>query len=208
MTKSGLVIVFLCIFVLCCSESLLARDKNAISAIPRVDVHSHVGSVERMKDYFKVGEALKDMHDINLAIWIDLNFMRQSDGTEEEYLDAAGNLYKGRFLPCINDFKISDGLRYSPEELAKWQQKGIVGYKIWVGVSPLIDKPANDATFAKMEEIMNNEPKYIGEHGRWTYHRVKQELEKHNYREPSVAQRRREEFKKLEKEKESQHKSQ
>ncbi len=153
MTKSGLVVVFLCICVLCSPESLLARDKNAISAIPRVDVHSHVGSIERMKHYVKVGEALKDLYDINLAVWIDLNFMRQSDGTEEEYLDAAGNRYKGRFLPCINDFKISDGLRYSPEELAKWQQKGIVGYKIWVGVSPLIDKPANDATFTKMEEI-------------------------------------------------------
>jgi len=139
MAKSSLVIVFLCICVLCYSESLLAQDKSAISAIPRVDVHSHVGSVERMEHYVKVGEALKEQYGINLAAWIDLNFMRQSSGTEEEYLDAAANRYEGRFLPCINDFKISDGLRYPPEELAKWQQKGIVGYKIWVGVSPLID---------------------------------------------------------------------
>jgi len=116
-------------------------------------VHSHVGSVERMEHYVKVSKALKDQYGINLAAWIDLNFMRQSGGTEEEYLDAAGTRYKGRFLPCINDFKISDGLRYRPEELAKWQKKGIVGYKIWVGVSPLIDRPANDATFTKMEEI-------------------------------------------------------
>lgn len=109
MAKSGLVVVFLCICVLCCPESLLAQDKNAISAIPRVDVHSHVGSVERMEHYVKVGKALKDQYGINLAVWIDLNFMRQSGGTEEEYLYAAGNRYKGRFLPCINDFKISDG---------------------------------------------------------------------------------------------------
>ncbi len=153
MAKSGLVIVYLCICILCCPESLLAEDNKAICAIPRVDVHSHVGSVERMKHFIKVGKVLKDQYSINLAIWIDLNFLRQSRGTEEKYLDAANNRYKGRFLPCINDFKISDGLRYPPEELAKWQQKRIVGYKIWVGVSPLIDKPANDATFTKMEEI-------------------------------------------------------
>jgi len=110
MAKSGFVVFFLCIYILCCQESLLAYDNNAISTIPRVDVHSHVGSVERMEHYIKVGEALKDQYGINLAAWIDLNFMRQSSGTEEEYLDAAGNRYKGRFLPCINDFKISDGL--------------------------------------------------------------------------------------------------
>ncbi len=153
MAKSGLGVVFFCIYVLCCPESLSAQDKNAISAIPRVDVHSHIGSIDRMEHYVKVGDALKDQYDIDLAIWIDLNFMRQSDETEQEYFDVANNRYKGSFLPCINDFKISDGLRYPPEELAKWQKKGVVGYKIWVGVSPLIDEPANDATFTKMEEI-------------------------------------------------------
>jgi predicted TIM-barrel fold metal-dependent hydrolase len=153
MTKLNLMVVFLCICVLYHSESLLAQDKSTISAIPRVDVHSHVGSVERMEHYIKVSQALKEQYGINLAAWIDLNFMRQSGETEHEYLDAAANRYQGRFLPCINDFKISDGLRYPPEELIKWQKKGIVGYKIWVGVSPLIDRPANDVTFSRMEEI-------------------------------------------------------
>jgi hypothetical protein len=106
-----------------------------------------------MGHFVKVAEVLKDRHGTNLAVWIDLNFMRRPDGTEQEYLDAAANRFKGRFLPCINDFKISDGLRFSPDELVKWQEKGIVGYKIWVGVSALIDVPANDATFTKMEEI-------------------------------------------------------
>ena len=153
MPKSSLMVVFLSICILCCPISLLAQDKNAISSIPRVDVHSHIGSVKRMEHYIKVSEALKDQYDIDLAIWIDLNFMRQSDDREEDYFDATNNRYKGRFLPCINDFKISDGLRYLPEELVEWQQKGIVGYKIWVGVSPLVDQPANDVTFTKMEEI-------------------------------------------------------
>ena len=153
MNKSSVTVIFCCIFALYPGQSAPAQDRNAISAIPRVDVHSHVGSVERMGHFVKVADVLKDQHGINLAAWIDLNFMRRPDGTEQEYLDAAANRFKGRFLPCINDFKISDGLRFSPDELVKWQEKGIVGYKIWVGVSALIDVPANDATFTKMEEI-------------------------------------------------------
>lgn len=152
MARSGLAIVTLCLCNLCSAGSALARGGDALSAIPRVDVHSHIGSVERMEHYVKVGEALKEQYGINLAAWIDLNFARR-EGSEDTYLDAAANKYKGRFLPCINDYKISDGLRYPPEELSKWLQKGIVGYKIWVGVSPMIDTPANDATFSKMEEI-------------------------------------------------------
>ncbi|MBL7185602.1 MAG: amidohydrolase family protein [Phycisphaerae bacterium] len=153
MNKSSVTVIFFCICILCPGQSASAQERDAISAIPRVDVHSHVGSVEQMGHYVKVAEVLKDQHGINLAAWIDLNFMRQPDGTELQYLNAAANRFKGRFLPCINDFKISDGLRFSPDELVKWQEKGIVGYKIWVGVSPLIDVPANDATFTKMEEI-------------------------------------------------------
>jgi predicted TIM-barrel fold metal-dependent hydrolase len=48
---------------------------------------------------------------------------------------------------------MADGLRFSPEELAEWQERGVVGYKIWVGVSPAIDDPANEPTFTKMEQI-------------------------------------------------------
>ncbi|MHC4435670.1 MAG: amidohydrolase family protein [Planctomycetota bacterium] len=153
MRKSTVKVICLCICLWDHGQSAAAQQRDAISAIPRVDVHSHVGSVERMGHYIKVAEVLKNRHDINLAVWIDLNFMRRPDGTEQEYLDAAAGHFKGRFLPCINDFKISDGLRFSGDELVKWQEKGIVGYKIWVGVSPLIDVPANDATFTKMEEI-------------------------------------------------------
>ncbi len=152
MTSTRAQVFFLFISILCLSQTLGARS-SAISAIPRIDVHSHVGSVEQMGHYVKVAEALKDKYDVNLAAWIDLSFLRQSHDTEQDYLNTAANRYEGRFLPCINDYKISDGLRFSPDELAKWQQRGIVGYKIWVGVSPLIDVSANDATFTKMEEI-------------------------------------------------------
>jgi hypothetical protein len=37
----------------------------------------------------------------------------------------------GRFVPCLYDYFIYDGLRYSPEELAEWHLKGVAGYKIW-----------------------------------------------------------------------------
>jgi len=106
-----------------------------------------------MEHYVKVSEILKDQYGVNLEVWIDLNFARQSNGTEQKYLKEVNEKYKGRFLPCINDYKISDGLRYSAEELVKWQRRGIVGYKIWVGVSPLIDDAVYDSTFAKMEEL-------------------------------------------------------
>ena len=150
-SSTPIVIAFSCIVLV--TESAAAGDGKAISRIPRIDVHSHVGTVERMEHYVRVAEVLKAKHGMDLAAWIDLSFGRESDGTEQQYLDAAAGHYKGRFLPCINDYKISDGLRFSPDQLLEWQKRGIVGYKIWVGVSPLIDTPANDATFAKMAEI-------------------------------------------------------
>ena len=89
MTKAGLTIVLMCIYILYCPESVAAQDENAISAIPIVDVHAHAGSVERMGHYVKVSEILKGQYDVNLEIWIDLNFARQSDGREQEYLREA-----------------------------------------------------------------------------------------------------------------------
>jgi len=47
---------------------------------------------------------------------------------------------------CVCSDRIADGLWYSPQEIAEWQARGAVGYKIWVGVSPLVDDPANDPT--------------------------------------------------------------
>jgi predicted TIM-barrel fold metal-dependent hydrolase len=44
-------------------------------------------------------------------------------------------------------------MKFSPDEVGIWMDLGIVGYKIWVGVSPAIDHPANDPTLTKMEQI-------------------------------------------------------
>jgi predicted TIM-barrel fold metal-dependent hydrolase len=133
--------------------SVFAQPQRDLSNIPRVDVHAHVGSTDRMKDYIKVSDCLKEQYKINLSLWIDLSFLRDSDQPPSKYFDIVEEKYDNRFLPCINDFKIQDGLRYSPDELPDWMNKGIVGYKIWFGVTDMIDAPLFEPTFAKMEQI-------------------------------------------------------
>jgi hypothetical protein len=44
-----------------------------------------------MKDYIEVGEILKKKYKVNLQIWIDLNFHRQSDEETPEYLKVIVN---------------------------------------------------------------------------------------------------------------------
>jgi len=130
----------------------ISQVSNPLSAIPRIDVHAHVGDVERMSHYMEVRKVLKDKFNIDLAMWVNLQFPLEPGGGKSELIRQAEQKYPGRFLPTINDFKISDGLRFSPEELPDWQKNGIAGYKLWVGVSPGIDDPANDPTFTKMEQ--------------------------------------------------------
>jgi predicted TIM-barrel fold metal-dependent hydrolase len=130
-----------------------AQAKRDISTIPRVDVHSHVGTTGRMKDYLEVSKILKDKYKVDLAVWIDLNFQREPGEKTSDYFEAVEKKFNNRFLPCINDFKIQDGLRYSPAELSAWMKKGIVGYKIWFGVTDMIDDPMFEPTFTKMEDI-------------------------------------------------------
>jgi predicted TIM-barrel fold metal-dependent hydrolase len=121
--------------------------------MPRIDVHAHVGGIERMAHYMEVRKILKEQFNVDLAMWINLQSPLGPRGEGLEHLKASEEKYQGRFLPTINDYRIADGLRFSPEELAEWQQRGVVGYKIWVGVTPAVDNPANDPTFTKMEQI-------------------------------------------------------
>jgi predicted TIM-barrel fold metal-dependent hydrolase len=132
---------------------MFAQAKNTLATMPRIDVHAHVGGIDRMADYMEVRKILKEQYNIDLAMWINLQFPLGPRGEGSDLIKEAYDKYQGRFLPTINDYKIDDGLRFSPEELAEWQAKGVVGYKIWVGVSPAIDNPANEPTFVKMEQI-------------------------------------------------------
>ncbi len=145
------------VFISCIVTNLflcgLAQADLRLLHIPRVDVHAHVGSTERMKDFIEVSEILKDKYNVNLDVWINLSFQRRSGEETSEHLKIVKEKYQDRFLPCINDYRIQDGLRYSPDELSGWIEKGIVGYKLWFGVTDLIDDPMFEPTFAKMEEI-------------------------------------------------------
>jgi predicted TIM-barrel fold metal-dependent hydrolase len=132
---------------------LFAQNQTALPTMPRVDVHAHVGGIERMAEYMEVRKVLKEQFNVDLAIWINLAAPLGPRGQNVDFLKEVQEKYQNRFLSTINDMRIADGLRFSPEELAEWQQRGIVGYKIWVGVSAAVDNPANDPTFTKMEQI-------------------------------------------------------
>ena len=153
--KMSQLALFLVLGALLSTDPMLsAQDRSRLSSIPRVDVHAHLGGETKlMAGYLGISKVLKDKYDVNMDIWIDLGSYRRlkkltvSDFTEVE------EKYKGRFLQCLSDYRIADGLWYSPQEIAEWQARGAVGYKIWIGVSPLADDPANDATFLKMEQL-------------------------------------------------------
>jgi predicted TIM-barrel fold metal-dependent hydrolase len=161
MNRIHVSVCFLIIVALCALTLSPLQAAYTLSTIPRVDAHCHLSSLELMDDYLEMRGILKDKYNINLEVFIDLqDFELEREplkpGLEEEgidYLKEAEKRYKGRFLSCIADYRIVDGLAFAPQELAQWQASGIVGYKIWVGVSPLVDHPANDPTFNKMEQL-------------------------------------------------------
>jgi hypothetical protein len=129
--------------------------------IPRIDVHSHPASDRETIDaYLGIRKVLLKKHQCDLALWINLG----SGEDPIEDLDGVMKAGQGRLLCCISDFSSHDGLRFPPEELQGWLDRGYVGYKIWAGPAgrrlqpgqkgyPYIDDMALDPTFAKMEEI-------------------------------------------------------
>ncbi|MFC1563045.1 amidohydrolase family protein [candidate division KSB1 bacterium] len=130
-----------------------AQSRYTLSTMPRIDVHAHVGSIEKMEGYMEVRKLVNEKLNVNLEMWVDLSSPLGPRGEGADFLKQAEEKFQGRFLPCINDYKIADGLKFPPEELPEWMDRGIVGYKIWVGVSPAVDNPANEPTFTKMEQI-------------------------------------------------------
>ncbi|MFC1563046.1 amidohydrolase family protein, partial [candidate division KSB1 bacterium] len=90
---------------------------------------------------------------VDLAMWINLSSPLGHGEEGLDYLKEVEEKYQGRFLTCITNHRINKGMKFSPEELVEWLDRGVVGYKIWVGVSPAVDHPANDPVFTKMEQI-------------------------------------------------------
>ena len=149
--------VLKCILIIVCLSLLptflSAQSQYTLSTMPRIDVHAHVGSLENMAGYVQVTKILKEEHKVNLEIWIDLSSPLEPGGKGEDFIKEAQEKYPNRFLPCINHYRLSGKLKYSPEELAEWKERGVVGFKIWTGLSTAINNPVYDPTFTKMEEI-------------------------------------------------------
>lgn len=147
--------LFLVLSILLARTSALhAQERIRLSGIPRVDVHAHLGGdMQLMEGYLKIASILKDKYDVNMDIWIDLGSYRRLKKLTVDNFTEVRKKYKGRFLQCISDYRIVDGLWYTPQEIAEWQARGAVGYKIWIGVSALSDILGNEPTYAKMEEL-------------------------------------------------------
>jgi predicted TIM-barrel fold metal-dependent hydrolase len=131
----------------------LAQAGPDYTAIPRIDVHAHVGALDKMPVYMAIRKALHDKYGEELAIWINVQSPLGPRGEGLSYLKEVEEKYQGHFLTCLTNHNISKGLKFSPEEVGEWMDRGVVGYKIWVGVTPAINDPANDATLSKMEQI-------------------------------------------------------
>jgi predicted TIM-barrel fold metal-dependent hydrolase len=106
-----------------------------------------------MANYIEVRRILREEFDADFAIWINLSSPLGPRGEGVEYFEEVEEKYGGRFLTCLTNHRISKGLKFSPEEIVEWMDRGVVGYKIWVGVSSAVNHPANDPTFTKMEQI-------------------------------------------------------
>jgi predicted TIM-barrel fold metal-dependent hydrolase len=146
--------VLVIVFTLALSPGIgRTQATNNLSTIPRIDVHAHVGDLENMAKYVEIRKIVMDEYNVDLAMWINVSSPLGPRGEGIEYLEEVEKTYKGRFLTCLTNHNISKGLKFSPEEVGEWKDRGVVGYKIWVGVSPAINDPANDATLSKMEQI-------------------------------------------------------
>jgi predicted TIM-barrel fold metal-dependent hydrolase len=142
-------------------SNLNAQDTTLYPEIPRIDVHTHVASdLKAIENYLKLRDQIKEKHHIEFAMWINLGKGDKEITNLSEVLSTA----QGRMLACISDYSSHDGLKYAPEELQDWLDKGFIGYKIWAGPYyrrlkegekgfRYIDDPAHEATFSKMEEI-------------------------------------------------------
>jgi predicted TIM-barrel fold metal-dependent hydrolase len=127
-----------------------AESPFTLATMPRIDVHTHLRSDWKSLDQVPVlRQAMRDQLHVDMAMWISLGSAEPPDMVELQ------KRYQGRIQFCISDFKIEDGLRFSPQELADWQKRGVMGFKFYPGwkTGVQIDKPEYEPTFAQMEKI-------------------------------------------------------
>jgi predicted TIM-barrel fold metal-dependent hydrolase len=127
-----------------------AGSPFTLATMPRIDVHTHIGNTwQTLDEVMALRQAIRDQLHADLAMCISLGSAEPPDMAELR------KRYQGRIQFCISDYTIKDGLRFSPQELVQWQQRGVVGFKFYPGWERgiQIDQAANDPTFDKMEQI-------------------------------------------------------
>lgn len=145
------------VLFLCSSALADTAGRFTLATVPRVDVHAHIPARwEVMDEYMELREAIREQFDADLAMWISLS--HQSPDFQE-----LQERYRGRILWTISDyagFRTVAGeepkkMRFSPEELAEWQQRGAVGFKFYPGWGHGVqaDHPNHRPYFSIMEQI-------------------------------------------------------
>lgn len=114
--------------LLCAGAANGAEPAFTLATMPRIDVHTHVpGDWKVMDGLLALRKAVQEQLHVDLAMWISLGRGEPPDMAELR------KRYEGRVQFCINDYTIKDGLRYSPEELVRWQEQGVAGFKFYPG---------------------------------------------------------------------------
>jgi hypothetical protein len=149
-----------------CILSLFALQLHAQTGtlypdIPRVDVHTHAGGdYNTILNYLNLRDILLHEYEIDLAMWVNLSSTRNPITS----VDSVALISEGRMLCAFADYAAARGLKHRPEDLERKLGEGFIGYKIWYGPYyrtleegekgfPYVDDPANEAMFARMEEL-------------------------------------------------------
>ncbi len=145
------------VLLLCTPAWADTAARFTLSTMPRVDVHAHIPNRwEVMDEYMELREAIREQFDADLAMWISLS------GQELDFQELHQR-YQGRILWTISDytgFRTAIGeepreMRFQPEELAEWLERGAVGFKFYPGWGHgvQIDHPNHRPYFSMMEQI-------------------------------------------------------
>jgi len=123
-----------------------------MATMPRVDVHTHVGNTwPALDQVMELRRSLREQRDADLAMCFGLGRAEPPD------LAELRTRYQGRIQFCISDYDLQNGkpFRFSPDDLARWHERGVVGFKFYPGWKRgiQIDRPENAPIFDKMEEI-------------------------------------------------------